>query len=67
MKLDPRCQILIEYAKWTALSAVKRGSPIKAKEPVYQLLDRVAFSLVLNPSLGPISCRKFNQWHQARD
>ena len=23
--LEPRCQILVEYAKWTALSAVKAG------------------------------------------
>ena len=62
--MKPRCQILIEYAKWTALSAVRMQCPVKAKEPVYQLLDRVAFSLVLDPSLGPIRCREFNRWHQ---
>ena len=64
MELDPHCQILIEYAKWTALSAVKMGCPIRAKERVCQLLDRVAFSVVLDPLRGPISCREFNRWHQ---
>ena len=33
--LEPRCQILVEYAKWIALSAVKAGCPIRAREPVY--------------------------------
>ena len=63
MNLDPRCRILVEYAKWTALSAVKQG-PIRAQEPVYQLLGGVAFSKVLNRSLGPITCEKFDEWHQ---
>lgn len=38
-ELEPRRQILVEYAKWTALSVVRSGSPIKAREPVYRLLD----------------------------
>ena len=65
-RVNPRCQILVEYAKWTALSAVKAGCSIKAKEPVYQLLDGVAFAEVLNPSLGPISCKDFNDWHECQ-
>lgn len=65
MNLERRCQILVEYAKWTALSAVKQG-PIRAKEPVYRLLDEVAFSKMLNPSLGPISCNEFNEWHRCQ-
>ena len=66
-ELEPRCQILVEYAKWTALSAVRvPRSPIKAREPVYQLLGGVAFSRVLNPSLGPISCEDFDPWHQVQ-
>ena len=60
---DPRHQILVEYAKWTALSAVGAGSPIKAQKPVYRLLDGVAFSEVLNPSRGSISCQQFDAWH----
>ncbi len=63
MSIEPRCQILVEYAKWTARAAVASGGPIKKKETVYRLLDGVAFSTVLDPSLGPISCKDFNEWH----
>ena len=64
--MNPRCRILVEYAKWTALSAVRSGCPIKAKKPVYRLLDGVAFSEVLDRSLGPISCKDFNEWHTSQ-
>ena len=63
MNLDPRCRTLVEYAKWTALSAVRQG-PIRAREPVYQLLDGVAFPQVLNQALDPISCKDFDEWHR---
>ena len=63
MSIEPRCQILVEYAKWTARAAVASGGPIKKKETVYRLLDGVAFSTVLDPSLGLISCKDFNEWH----
>ena len=62
-ELEPRCQILVEYAKWTAFSAVRLG-PIRASESVDELLGGVAFSRVLNPSLGRISRKEFNAWHQ---
>ena len=65
-ELERRCQILIEYAKWTALSAVRSGGPIKATEPIYQLLDGVAFPEVLDPSLELISCEDFDRWHRAQ-
>lgn len=63
MSVEPRCQILVEYAKWTARAAVNAGGPIRDTDTVYRLLDEVAFSTVLDPSLGPISCRDFNEWH----
>ena len=63
MSIEPRCQILVEYAKWTARAAVAAGAPIKDRETVYRLLDGVAFSTVLDPSLGPISSKDFNEWH----
>ena len=62
MKL--RCQILVEYAKWTALSAVRAGSPIKAREPVYRLLDGVAFEEVLNAERGAVTAENFDAWHE---
>ena len=59
-----RCQILVEYAKWTALSAVRSGAPIKAREPVYRLLDGVAFEEVLDAERGPVSAENFDAWHE---
>ena len=64
-ELERRCQILIEFAKWTALSAVGSGGPIKATKPIHQLLDGVAFLEVLDPSLELITCEEFDRWHRA--
>ena len=58
MSVEPRCQILVEYAKWTALSAVRTGAPIRDKKTVYCLLDGVAFGEVLSGAEG------FDAWHQ---
>ena len=44
----PRCQILVEYAKWTARAAVNSGGPIKDTNTIYRLLDGVAFAEVLS-------------------
>ena len=61
--LNPRCQILVEYAKWTALSAVRvPNSPIKDKKSVYRLLDGVAFAEVL--SGAEVSAERFDAWHR---
>ena len=65
-ELEPRRRILVEYAKWTARSAVASGSPIKGRAAVYRLLEDVTFQEVLNRSLGPISCRGFNEWHRCQ-
>ena len=64
--LESRCQILVEYAKWTARAAVNAGGPIKDKDTIYALLDGVTFSEVLDPSLGRISCQDFNAWHECQ-
>ena len=60
MSVEPRCQILVEYAKWTALSAVRTGAPIRDRETVYRLLDGVTFAEVLSGE--PES--SFDCWHQ---
>jgi hypothetical protein len=46
-----RAQIVLDYAKWTALSATRSGAPIKSRGDVYSLLDAVTFGEVLSP--GP--------------
>ena len=61
---QPRCQILVEYAKWTAFSAVRvPKSPIKDKKTIYQLLNGVAFAEVLS-SGEEVSAERFDCWHQ---
>ena len=62
MSVEPRCQILVEYAKWTALSAVRTGAPIRDRETVYRLLDGVTFAEVLSgePEIS------FDCWHQCQ-
>lgn len=57
----PRCQILVEYAKWTTRAAVNRGQ-IKKTEAVYELLDEVAFADVL--SGAKITQSEFDRWHE---
>ena len=47
---DYRRQIILDYAKWTALSALRSGTPagFKARKDVYPQLDKIAFSDVLS-------------------
>ena len=59
----PRCQVLVEYAKWTARAAVNSGGPIKDTNTIYRLLDGVAFADVLSGETE-ISADEFNRWHR---
>jgi len=58
-----RRQILVDFAKWTALSALRSGSPIKSRSEVYPLLDAVDFTRVLRPG-PPIAEKAFEEWHE---
>ncbi len=60
-----RAQIILDYAKWTALSATRSGAPIKSRGDVYPLLDAVTFGEVLSPG-SPISRTDFDAWHEAQ-
>ena len=62
---DCRRQIILDYAKWTALSALRSGTPagFKARKDVYPQLDKIAFSDVLS-SHRAISASEFNAWHE---
>jgi hypothetical protein len=59
-----RRQIVLDFAKWTALSALRSGAPIKSRLHVYRLLDAVAFGEVLQ-SGAAITKAKFDEWHEA--
>ena len=62
---DCRRQIILAYAKWTALSALRSGTPkgFKSRKDVYPQLDKIAFSEVLF-SHRAISASEFNTWHE---
>jgi len=60
---EPRSKILLDFAKWTALSALRSGAPIKSRMDVYRLLDAVAFAHILQPG-PPISGVDFDEWHK---
>src|SRR5207244_11361671 len=61
---DVRRRIVLDYAKWTALSALRSGAPIKSRADVYPLLDAVAFGAILRPGL-PITAAEFDAWHES--
>ena len=65
MPVDCRRQIILDYAKWTALSALRFGAQkgFKSREDVYPLLDAVAFADVLCSNRA-ISASEFNDWHK---
>jgi len=60
---EPRIKILRDFAKWTALSALRSGAPIKSRKDVYGLLEAVAFEDVLQPG-SPILEADFDKWHE---
>ena len=59
-----RRRIILEYAKWTAMSAARVGSPIRSRKALYPLLDRVAFHEVIDRDKGPINTDDFDSWHK---
>lgn len=60
-----RRKIILDYAKWTALSALRSGAPIKSRVDVYPLLDAVTFNTVLDAG-GPIESAEFDEWHKVQ-
>lgn len=58
-----RAPIISTYAHWTALSALRSGSPVKSRAQVYGLLKVVPFDRLLEPSNRPIKEAEFASWH----
>ena len=59
-----RRRIILEYAKWTAMSAARVGSPIRSREVLDPLLDGVPFDEVIDRDRGPICTDEFDSWHE---
>lgn len=58
-----RTGIISDFAKWTALSALRSGAPIKSRADVYGLLDKVPFAIVLGGQ-AEMSIAAFDAWHE---
>jgi hypothetical protein len=56
--------IVHDFAKWTALSALQSGSPLKSRAQVYRLIEECADLPVLFIPKAPIDEGEFDQWHK---
>jgi hypothetical protein len=59
-----RGRIVHEFAKWTALSALRSGSPIKTGKLVYDLIDNHADLAGLFAHDTRINAAEFDNWHE---
>lgn len=62
---DSRRQIVLDYARWTVLSALRSGAPLKSRASVYPLLDAVEFGQMLD-SRTPVTSDDFDGWHRTQ-
>lgn len=59
-----RPKIVHDFAKWTALSALRSGAPLKSAVRVYSLIDQHAELHVLFDVAGVIDEAEFDRWHK---
>ena len=60
---EVRRDIIETYAKWTVLSALRSGAPIKSRRDVYSVLRDIDFAPLFAKDLGPINRTTFDGWH----
>ena len=61
---EARSKIIETYARWTALSALRSGAPIKSREDVYTAIGGVDFSALFDSTAGRIERPEFDRWHE---
>lgn len=59
-----RAQIVMTYAGWTVLSALRSGAPVKSRNRVYPLLRSVNFQRLLASSRAKVVPGEFAEWHR---
>ena len=59
-----REKIVHDFAKWTALSALRSGSPLKSGERIYNLIENHADLPVLFDTTRAIAESEFDRWHE---
>jgi hypothetical protein len=62
--IQKRKKIVHDFAKWTALSALRSGSPLKRAERVYDLIEHRADLPLLFETARAIDEADFDGWHQ---
>ena len=60
---EVRTDIIRTFSGWTALSALRSGSPIKSRAQIYGLLKAVPFDRLLETSNTAIDAAEFASWH----
>lgn len=59
-----RRSIILQYAGWTALSALRSGSPVKSAKVIYPALRKVDWDTLFDLRRGPITESEFGEWHR---
>ena len=59
-----RMRIIIDFACWTGLSALRSGSPVKSRSDIYRLLNAIPFDVLFVPSTAPVQATEFATWHR---
>jgi hypothetical protein len=60
---EHRRGIVTTFAGWTALSALRSGSPVKSRAAIYPLLRQANFDALLSAPAGSIAPARFADWH----
>lgn len=59
-----RDAIVEQFARWTAVSALRSGAPIKSADAICRVIDNLKADVVFDTSLGPLSVEEFDAWHE---
>ena len=59
-----RKRIVHDFAKWTALSALRSGSPLKSGKHIYDLIENHATLTALFDPTRVIDATEFDRWHE---
>jgi hypothetical protein len=62
---DHKRKIILDAAAWCAFSSTRSGCPIKSREHIYPILEKIDFDDLLDEQKGSISKDQFNTWHKA--
>jgi hypothetical protein len=62
---DLRTGIVTAFAGWTALSALRSGSPVKSRARIYPLLRLADFDALLRVPPRVLTADHFDEWHAA--